>query len=63
MSTRMIFNISHPLGMLRNHCPELSLNFLASCSQAQPQSGLEEEPRLVELATHVKSSMFAKVIA
>src|SRR5260370_895467 len=62
MTSRMIYTIPQPLGMLRNHCSETNLNFLSSCPRAQPQRGCEEETRSVELPTHVEFSSPAKLV-
>jgi hypothetical protein len=48
--------------MLRNYYPELNLNFLASCPQAQPQRDCEEETPIMELAIRVEFPAFAKLI-
>jgi hypothetical protein len=63
MNTRMIFNISHPQECFEITAPELTMNFPKSCPQAQPQSGREEETRIVELATHVELSAPDKLVA
>jgi hypothetical protein len=61
----MIFNIFEPpREYFRITAPNLNLSFPASCPQVQPQSGREEETRIVALATHrMKSSVLAKVVA
>jgi hypothetical protein len=59
----MTFNISHPHECFEIAAPNLICNVLASCPQAQPAMGCEEETRIVELATHVELSAVVKVVA